>query len=83
MPGCDVVVREVSAELMDKGLKSIEKIWLRTGGKGNLDAVEAADAVRARLHGTVDLTICATAISSSKLISEQLAGEETALLRAR
>jgi len=52
--GCDVVVREVSQELVDKGLKSIEKNLARLVEKGTLSAVDR-DTVRARLRGTTKL----------------------------
>jgi 3-hydroxybutyryl-CoA dehydrogenase len=52
--GCDVVVREVSQELVDKGLKSIEKNLARLVEKGTLSAADR-DTVRARLRGTIKL----------------------------
>jgi 3-hydroxybutyryl-CoA dehydrogenase len=52
--GCDVVVREVSAELVDKGLKSIEKNLQRLVEKNALSAEESAK-IRARLRGTTSL----------------------------
>jgi 3-hydroxybutyryl-CoA dehydrogenase len=52
--GCDVVVREVSAELVDKGLKSIEKNLQRLVEKNTLSAEESAK-IRGRLRGTTSL----------------------------
>jgi 3-hydroxybutyryl-CoA dehydrogenase len=52
--GCDVVVREVSQELVEKGLKSIEKNLARLVEKGTLSAADR-DTVRARLRGTTKL----------------------------
>jgi 3-hydroxybutyryl-CoA dehydrogenase len=52
--GCDVVVREVSAELVDKGLKSIEKNLQRLVEKNTLGAEESAK-IRGRLRGTTSL----------------------------
>jgi 3-hydroxybutyryl-CoA dehydrogenase len=52
--GCDVVVREVSQELMDKGLSGIEKNLQRLVEKGSLSEADRA-AVRARLRGTTNL----------------------------
>jgi 3-hydroxybutyryl-CoA dehydrogenase len=52
--GFSVTVREVSAQLIDKGLQSIEKNLGRLVEKGNLSATDR-DQVRARLHGTTDL----------------------------
>ena len=52
--GCDVVVREVSSELVEKGLKSIEKNLARLVEKGTLTAADR-DQVRGRLRGTTKL----------------------------
>jgi 3-hydroxybutyryl-CoA dehydrogenase len=52
--GCQVTVREVSQQLLDKGLQSIEKNLQRQVDKGTLAAAER-DQVRARLRGTTNL----------------------------
>jgi len=52
--GCTVVVREVSQELVDKGLKSIEKNLARLVEKGSLTEADRS-ATRNRLSGTVSL----------------------------
>ena len=52
--GYQVVVREVSAELVDKGMKSIEKNLQRLVEKGALSEVER-DHTRSRLRGTTSL----------------------------
>ena len=52
--GCDVVVREVSQKLLDKGLQSIDKNLARLVEKGTLQAADR-DKVRARLRGTTNL----------------------------
>jgi 3-hydroxybutyryl-CoA dehydrogenase len=52
--GCEVVVREVTQELVDKGLKSIEKNLQRMVEKGALSEVER-DHTRSRLRGTTSL----------------------------
>ena len=52
--GCTVVVREVSQELVDKGLKSIEKNLQRLVEKGSLTDAER-DTTRNRMSGTVSL----------------------------
>lgn len=51
--GWDVVVREVSDEKLAGGLGKIEKQLGRAVEKGKLEQ-EDADAVRARIHGTLD-----------------------------
>jgi 3-hydroxybutyryl-CoA dehydrogenase len=52
--GCEVVVREVSHELVDKGLSGIEKNLQRLVEKGSLSEADRA-AVRGRLRGTTNL----------------------------
>jgi 3-hydroxybutyryl-CoA dehydrogenase len=52
--GCQVTVREVSQQLLDKGLQSIEKNLQRLVDKGTLAAAER-DQVRARLRGSTSL----------------------------
>ena len=52
--GCDVIVREVSQQLVDKGLQSIEKNLARQVEKGTLQAADR-DKIRARLKGTINL----------------------------
>src|SRR3984885_15052063 len=52
--GCQVTVREVSQQLLDKGLQSIEKNLQRLVDKGTLAAGDR-DPVRARLRGTTNI----------------------------
>ncbi len=52
--GCQVAVREVSAELIDKGLKSIEKNLQRLVEKGSLSEAQR-EQTRVRLRGTTSL----------------------------
>jgi 3-hydroxybutyryl-CoA dehydrogenase len=52
--GCQVTVREVSQQLVEKGLRSIEKNLQRLVDKGTLTQVQR-DEVRARLRGTTNL----------------------------
>jgi 3-hydroxybutyryl-CoA dehydrogenase len=52
--GCRVTVREVSPQLVEKGLQTIEKNLGRLVEKGTLSASDR-DQVRARLGGTTDL----------------------------
>jgi 3-hydroxybutyryl-CoA dehydrogenase len=53
--GCTVVVREVSTELVTKGLQNIEKNLHRLVEKNTLTA-EVRDQIRGRLRGTTDLS---------------------------
>ena len=52
--GCQVTVREVSPQLVDKGFESIEKNLQRLVDKSTLSAADR-DQVRARLRGTTNL----------------------------
>jgi 3-hydroxybutyryl-CoA dehydrogenase len=52
--GCQVTVREVSQQLLDKGLQGIEKNLARLVEKGTLNAADR-DQVRGRLRGTTNV----------------------------
>src|SRR5260370_16598593 len=52
--GFETVVREVSAELLDKGLKSIDKNLHRLTDKGTITEA-AKNEIRGRLKGTTKL----------------------------
>src|ERR1700761_9452056 len=52
--GCQVTVREVSQQLLDKGLQGIDKNLARLVEKGSLTASDR-DQVRSRLRGTTNL----------------------------
>ncbi|MFY9729081.1 MAG: 3-hydroxybutyryl-CoA dehydrogenase [Candidatus Acidiferrales bacterium] len=52
--GCQVTVREVSQQLLDKGLQGIDKNLARQVEKGTLTAADR-DQVRARLRGTTNV----------------------------
>lgn len=69
--GFEVVVREVSPELLDKGLKSIEKNLQRMVEKGSLTDVER-DHTRSRLKGTTSLNDLKDADLIIEAIIEQL-----------
>jgi len=68
---CDVVVREVSAELVEKGLKGIEKNLARLVEKGNITAAEK-DQIRGRLRGTTKIDDFADREIVIEAIIEQL-----------
>jgi 3-hydroxybutyryl-CoA dehydrogenase len=69
--GCDVVVREVSQELLEKGLKNIEKNLARLVEKGTMTSADR-DAVRGRLHGTTKIEDFADRDLVIEAIIEQL-----------
>jgi 3-hydroxybutyryl-CoA dehydrogenase len=52
--GCQVTVREVSQQLLDKGLQGIDKNLARLVEKGTLSTADR-DQVRGRLRGTTNL----------------------------
>jgi 3-hydroxybutyryl-CoA dehydrogenase len=52
--GCQVTVREVSQQLLDKGLQGIDKNLARLVEKGTLSAADR-DQVRGRLRGTTNV----------------------------
>jgi 3-hydroxybutyryl-CoA dehydrogenase len=54
LAGVDTIVREVSVEVLEKGLGSIRKALNKQVEKGKLEA-EDADAAMNRIEGTVDL----------------------------
>jgi 3-hydroxybutyryl-CoA dehydrogenase len=51
--GCDVVVREIDPDALERGIAKIEKQLARSVEKGKLDQAEA-DAIRARINPTLD-----------------------------
>jgi 3-hydroxybutyryl-CoA dehydrogenase len=69
--GCEVVVREVTPELVEKGLKSIEKNLERMVEKGSLSGVER-DHTRSRLRGSTNLEELHDADLVIEAIIEQL-----------
>jgi len=69
--GLAVIVREVSPELLDKGLKSIERNLARLVEKGTLTA-PARDHARGRIRGTTRLDDLAGADLIIEAIIEQL-----------
>jgi len=69
--GCQVTVREVSNELVEKGLKSIEKNLGRLVEKGTMSAADR-DQIRGRLRGTTSLDDLAGCDLIVEAIIEQL-----------
>lgn len=69
--GCQVTVREVTNELVEKGLKSIEKNLARLVEKGTLAAADR-DQIRGRLRGTTSLEDLASCDLIVEAIIEQL-----------
>ena len=69
--GFEIVVREVSHELLDQGLRRIESILLTDVVKGKLDA-EAKDTALARLQPTTARDACADSHIAIEAIAERL-----------
>ncbi len=69
--GLPVIVREVAPEILEKGLKNIDKNLQRLVDKGTLPSAER-DAVRARLQGTTRLEDLASCDLVIEAVIEQL-----------
>jgi len=54
--GCDVVMRDVKDEFVDRGMKSIDRFLSKSVEKGKMDADQKA-AVMGRIQGTTDLSL--------------------------
>jgi 3-hydroxybutyryl-CoA dehydrogenase len=69
--GSDVVVREVSQDRLDRGLAKVEKQLARAVERGKAEQSDA-DAVRARLHPTLDYDDLAACDLVVEAITEDL-----------
>jgi len=54
--GCNVVMRDVKDEFVDRGMKSIDRFLSKSVEKGKMDA-DQKDAVMGRIQGTTDLSL--------------------------
>ena len=54
--GCDVVMRDVKDEFVDRGMKSIDRFLSKGVEKGKMDAAQK-DAVLGRITGTTDMSL--------------------------
>jgi 3-hydroxybutyryl-CoA dehydrogenase len=54
--GCDVVMRDVKDEFVDRGMKSIDRFLSKSVEKGKMDAGQK-DTVMGRIQGTTDLAL--------------------------
>jgi 3-hydroxybutyryl-CoA dehydrogenase len=72
--GWEVVVREVDQSALDRGLGRIEKQLARAVEKGKAEQVDV-DAVRARIHGTLDYSELAGSDLVIEAITEDLAAK--------
>jgi 3-hydroxybutyryl-CoA dehydrogenase len=54
--GCDVVMRDVKDEFVDRGMKSIDRFLSKSVEKGKMEASQK-DAVMGRITGTTDLSL--------------------------
>jgi 3-hydroxybutyryl-CoA dehydrogenase len=69
--GWDVVVREVDQERLDAGIAKVEKQLARAVEKGKLEQAEA-DAIRARIHPTLEYSDLADCDLVIEAITEDL-----------
>src|ERR671915_229260 len=72
--GWEVVVREVDQGALDRGLGRIEKQLARAVEKGKAEQADA-DAVRGRIHGTLDYSELAGSDLVVEAITEDLAAK--------
>ena len=54
--GCDVVMRDVTDEFVNRGMKSIDRFLSRSVEKGKMEAAQK-DAVMGRIQGTTDMAL--------------------------
>jgi len=52
--GCDVVMRDIKDEFVERGMKSIDRFLSKSVEKGKLEAAEK-DAIMGRIEGTTDM----------------------------
>jgi len=52
--GCDVVMRDIKDEFVERGMKSIDRFLSKSVEKGKLEAAEK-DAILGRIEGTTDM----------------------------
>lgn len=52
--GCDVVMRDIKDEFVERGMKSIDRFLSKSVEKGKLDAAEK-DTILGRIRGTTDM----------------------------
>ena len=72
--GYDVVLREVDADRLAKGVGAIDKQLARAVEKGKLEQ-DTADAVKGRMHGTIDYADLAGCDLVIEAITEDLEGK--------
>ncbi|MBL7212491.1 MAG: 3-hydroxybutyryl-CoA dehydrogenase [Desulfobacteraceae bacterium] len=53
--GCDVILRDIKDEFVERGIKNIDKFLSRSVEKGKLEATEK-DAILGRIKGTTDMS---------------------------
>lgn len=54
--GCDVVMRDVTDDFVNRGMKSIDRFLSRSVEKGKMEAAQK-DAVMGRIQGTTDMAL--------------------------
>lgn len=54
--GCEVVMRDIKDEFVQRGIKSIDRFLARSVEKGKMEAAEK-DAILGRIKGTTDLSL--------------------------
>lgn len=54
--GCDVIMRDIKDEFVERGMKSIDKFLSKSVEKGKLEAAQK-DAILGRITGTTDMSL--------------------------
>ncbi len=54
--GCDVILRDIKDEFVERGMKSIDKFLSKSVEKGKIEAAQK-DAILGRITGTTDMTM--------------------------
>jgi 3-hydroxybutyryl-CoA dehydrogenase len=69
--GCEVVLRDIKDEFVERGMKNIEKFLTKSVEKGKLEASEK-DAVLGRIKGTTDMSLIKDADFVIEVVIEDL-----------
>lgn len=74
--GCDVIMRDIKDEFVERGMKSIDKFLSKSVEKGKLEAAQK-DAILGRITGTTDMSLMKDANYVIEVVIEDLALKKT------
>jgi len=69
--GCDVIMRDIKDEFVERGMKSIDKFLSKSVEKGKLEAAQK-DAVLGRITGTTDMSLMKDVDYAIEVVIEDL-----------